>query len=68
MNSAVPPLGDLLDDDEWIVRYAAGKALRDLGAPGVELLQTLADSEVSRRQRTASLVLSEGASPAEAAA
>ncbi|RWI19332.1 MAG: HEAT repeat domain-containing protein [Mesorhizobium sp.] len=55
-----PPLSRLLDDEVWNVRYAAAKALRSFGQPGERLLRQIADSEVSRSQRTASLILAEG--------
>ncbi|TIU04700.1 MAG: HEAT repeat domain-containing protein, partial [Mesorhizobium sp.] len=55
-----PPLSRLLDDEVWSVRYAAAKALRSFGQPGERLLRQIADSEVSRSQRTASLILAEG--------
>jgi HEAT repeat protein len=60
--SACEPLGALLDDEQWTVRYAAAKALQRLGADGLERLRSIAAEEPSRKQRTASLFLSEGAS------
>lgn len=56
----VEPLAGLLDDEAWPVRYAAAKALRLIVPEGEETLRKVATSEASRRQRTASLVLSEG--------
>ncbi|MCX8568370.1 HEAT repeat domain-containing protein [Aminobacter sp. MET-1] len=56
----VDPLANLLDDEEWTVRYAAAKALRAMVPHGEMALEQIARSETSRRQRTASLVLSEG--------
>ena len=58
--AAVEPLAALLDDEAWTVRYAAAKALRLLGGPGLAALEDLAASGTPRKQRTASLVLSEG--------
>jgi HEAT repeat protein len=58
--SFVGPLADLLSDEAWPVRYAAAKALRLIVPEGDEALRAVASSEPSRRQRTASLVLSEG--------
>ncbi len=57
---AVEPLSELLDDGEWAVRYAAGRSLKALGPPGLEELRRMAEDEGSRRQRTASMVLTEG--------
>ncbi|AZO70100.1 MULTISPECIES: HEAT repeat domain-containing protein [unclassified Mesorhizobium] len=54
------PLSGLMDDEVWTVRYAAANALRSFGQPGERLLRQIADSEVSRSQRTASLILAEG--------
>jgi HEAT repeat protein len=54
------PLSRLLDDEVWTVRYAAANALRSFGRPGELLLREIAASEVSRSQRTASLILAEG--------
>lgn len=54
------PLARLMEDEAWNVRYAAANALRSFGQPGERLLREIADSEVSRSQRTASLVLAEG--------
>jgi len=42
------------------VRYAAANALRSFGQPGERVLQEIAAREVSRSQRTASLILAEG--------
>lgn len=56
----VAPLVELLGDEAWPVRYAAGKALRLIIPEGEAALRAAAASEASRRQRTASLVLSEG--------
>ncbi|MER9580850.1 HEAT repeat domain-containing protein [Mesorhizobium sp. M0276] len=55
-----PPLSKMMDDEVWNVRYAAANALRSFGPPGERLLRQIADSEVSRSQRTASLILAEG--------
>ena len=54
------PLSVLMDDEAWTVRYAAANALRSFGQPGERLLRDIAASEVSRSQRTASLILAEG--------
>ncbi|MER8913009.1 HEAT repeat domain-containing protein [Mesorhizobium sp. M0761] len=54
------PLAQLMDDEAWTVRYAAANALRSLGQQGEQVLREIAASEVSRRQRTASLILAEG--------
>ncbi|BCH04011.1 HEAT repeat domain-containing protein [Mesorhizobium loti] len=54
------PLSALMDDEAWTVRYAAANALRSFGQPGERLLRDIAASEVSRSQRTASLILAEG--------
>ncbi|MBZ9921725.1 MULTISPECIES: HEAT repeat domain-containing protein [unclassified Mesorhizobium] len=54
------PLSKLMGDEVWNVRYAAANALRSFGQPGERLLRQIADSEVSRSQRTASLILAEG--------
>ncbi|MGX5831734.1 HEAT repeat domain-containing protein [Mesorhizobium sp. 43Arga] len=54
------PLSALMDDEAWTVRYAAANALRSFGQPGERLLSDIAASEVSRSQRTASLILAEG--------
>lgn len=56
----VAPLVELLGDEAWLVRYAAAKALRLIVPDGEAALRAMAASEASRRQRTASLVLSEG--------
>jgi HEAT repeat protein len=57
---AVEPLELLLEDDEWAVRYAAGRSLMEIGGVGMETLRRTAMAESSRGQRTASLILSEG--------
>ena len=54
------PLSALMDDEIWTVRYAAANALRSFGLPGERLLREIAATEVSRSQRTASLILAEG--------
>jgi HEAT repeat protein len=54
------PLSRLMEDDVWTVRYAAANALRSSGQPGERLLREIAATEVSRSQRTASLILAEG--------
>lgn len=54
------PLSRLMDDEMWTVRYAAANALRSFGQSGDRLLREIAASEVSRSQRTASLILAEG--------
>ena len=54
------PLSRLMDDEVWTVRYAAANALRSFGQPGERLLREIASAEVSRSQRTASLILAEG--------
>jgi len=54
------PLSRLMDDEVWTVRYAAANALRSFGQSGERLLREIAASEVSRSQRTASLILAEG--------
>lgn len=59
--AATAPLAALLDDTLWSVRYAAGKALRNMAPQGLATLRDIAESAGSRSQRTASLVLSEGA-------
>ena len=56
---ALPDLERLLSDEEWTVRYAAGKALQNLGAEGRALLEEAAAGFSSRRQRTASMILAE---------
>ncbi|MBZ9921975.1 HEAT repeat domain-containing protein [Mesorhizobium sp. BR1-1-7] len=60
LSELAPPLARLMDDEAWNVRYAAANALRSFGQPGERLLREIAKSEVSRSQRTASLVLAEG--------
>ncbi|TGP56946.1 HEAT repeat domain-containing protein [bacterium M00.F.Ca.ET.230.01.1.1] len=60
LSELAAPLSLLMDDEFWTVRYAAANALRALGQPGERLLREMAGSEVSRSQRTASLVLAEG--------
>lgn len=55
----VDDLGMMLDDDAWSSRYAAGKALRELGPRGLSKLNTLSIGKSSRVQRTASIVLAE---------
>ncbi|MCA8927733.1 MAG: HEAT repeat domain-containing protein [Alphaproteobacteria bacterium] len=55
-------LAGLLNDPVWAVRYAAAKAMRRAGARGDRLLQEAATCGPPRSQRTASLVLAEGAS------
>lgn len=54
------PLSRLMGDEVWTVRYAAANALRSFGQPGERLLREIASAEVSRSQRTASLILAEG--------
>ncbi|TIU73388.1 MAG: HEAT repeat domain-containing protein [Mesorhizobium sp.] len=54
------PLSRLMDDEVWTVRYAAANALRSFGQPGERLLREIASAQVSRSQRTASLILAEG--------
>jgi len=54
------PLAQMMDDEAWTVRYAAANALRSFGQPGERVLQEIAAREVSRSQRTASLILAEG--------
>ena len=49
-----------MDDEAWTVRYAAANALRSFGQQGEQVLREIAASEVSRSQRTASLILAEG--------
>lgn len=61
-SSLVARLGDLLDDEQWTVRYRAAQSLRRLGSAGQGALLAMAGQEPSRKQRTASLVLSEGSS------
>lgn len=58
--SAVSLLGALLDDEQWMVRYRAAQSLRQLGKTGLDMLASIAEETPSRRQRTASMVLSEG--------
>ncbi len=58
--AAAPLLGALLDDEQWTVRYRAAQSLRQLGAAGLQMLSSMARETPSRRQRTASMVLSEG--------
>ncbi|WP_245455483.1 MULTISPECIES: HEAT repeat domain-containing protein [unclassified Mesorhizobium] len=53
-------LAGLMDDEVWTVRYAAANALRSFGQPGEKMLRAMAASDVSRSQRTASLILAEG--------
>jgi HEAT repeat protein len=60
LDNGVERLSGLLADSEWTVRYAAGKAMKALGAPGIEALRKIAEDEGSRSQRTASMVLAEG--------
>ncbi|MES0101746.1 HEAT repeat domain-containing protein [Mesorhizobium sp. M0019] len=60
LSELAPPLARLMDDEAWNVRYAAANALRSFGQPGERLLREISDSEVSRSQRTASLILAEG--------
>ena len=60
LSELAPPLSRLMDDEVWTVRYAAANALRSFGQPGERLLREMASSEVSRSQRTASLILAEG--------
>jgi HEAT repeat protein len=56
----IEPLVQLLDDEAWTVRYAAAKAIRLIAPDGETALRDIASGESSRRQRTASLTLSEG--------
>lgn len=56
----IEPLVQLLDDESWTVRYAAAKSVRLIAPAGEAALRAIASGESSRRQRTASLVLSEG--------
>jgi HEAT repeat protein len=58
--AAAGSLTRLLDDEAWTVRYAAAKALRSLGASGHKALREIAENQMSRSQRAASLVLAEG--------
>jgi HEAT repeat protein len=58
--AAAAPLGVLLDDEQWTVRYRAAQSLQRLGEAGLQILRTVAEEAPSRRQRTASLALSEG--------
>lgn len=60
LSELAAPLSGLMDDEVWTVRYAAANALRSFGRPGEKLLRQIAGSEVSRSQRTASLILAEG--------
>ncbi|ANT51353.1 HEAT repeat domain-containing protein [Mesorhizobium amorphae] len=60
LSELAAPLAQLMDDEAWTVRYAAANALRSFGRAGERVLQEIAASEVSRSQRTASLILAEG--------
>jgi HEAT repeat protein len=60
LHELAAPLSRLMDDEVWTVRYAAANALRSFGQPGERLLREIASAEVSRSQRTASLILAEG--------
>ncbi|RUZ77384.1 HEAT repeat domain-containing protein [Mesorhizobium sp. M7A.F.Ca.US.006.01.1.1] len=60
LSELAAPLAQLMDDEAWTVRYAAANALRSFGQKGEQVLREIATSEVSRRQRTASLILAEG--------
>ena len=60
LSELAAPLAGLMDDEVWTVRYAAANALRSFGQPGEKMLREIAASDVSRRQRTASLILAEG--------
>ena len=52
-------LGDLLDDDVWLVRFHAGHALAALGEIGQAELMRLAKSGPGQPQQTAALILAE---------
>ncbi|RUY51138.1 HEAT repeat domain-containing protein, partial [Mesorhizobium sp. M7A.F.Ca.CA.001.12.1.1] len=60
LSELAAPLAQLMDDEAWTVRYAAANALRSFGQKGEQVLREIAASDVSRRQRTASLILAEG--------
>lgn len=60
LSELAAPLAGLMDDEVWTVRYAAANALRSFGQPGEKMLREMAASDVSRSQRTASLILAEG--------
>ncbi|MDF1600820.1 HEAT repeat domain-containing protein [Mesorhizobium sp. YIM 152430] len=57
---AAKAVTDLLDDEQWTVRYKAAQSLLRLGPVGEATLRTVALEGTARKQRTASLVLSEG--------
>jgi HEAT repeat protein len=59
LDSARAQLSELLEDDEWLVRYAASKALFDLGSEGRAVLVDIAKNGKPRSQRTAALLLAE---------
>lgn len=52
-------LGQLLDDEVWLVRFQAGRALAALGHKGHSVLQELANRGEGQSQRTAALILAE---------
>ena len=51
-------LGDLLDDDVWIVRYNAGRSLLKLASAGRRKLLELSQTGDGRPRRVASYLLS----------
>jgi len=57
-SSQVSRLGELLDDDVWIVRYNAGRALLRMATAGRRKLAELAEHGDVRPRRVASFLLS----------
>ena len=52
-------LSRLLEDENWWVRFRAGKALVALGDSGIEALRTMTRSESDVPRRMAALILTE---------
>lgn len=60
-SSQVNRLADLLDDDVWIVRYNAGRALSRMAATGRRKLRQVVENGPERPRRVASFILAGGA-------
>jgi HEAT repeat protein len=54
----IPALEQLLDDEQWWVRYNAAKVLLSFGEPGHQLLTKKADSSETRSAEIAAYILS----------
>lgn len=59
LGSLCEPLGQLLSDSEWWVRFRAGDALARLGSKGVTRLREIASTGDPLAQRAAELALAE---------